>query len=62
MPLEGSFPAMYVGGSAYTYFLLEAKVGKEDPFMFYSMPCRKFSIPMLANQILQKKSLQGQQI
>jgi len=52
MPLEGSFPAMYVGGSASTYFLLEAKVGKEDPF----------SIPMLANQILQKKSLQGQQI
>ena len=32
MPLEGSFPAMYVGGSASTYFLLEAKVGKEDPF------------------------------
>ena len=32
MPLEGSFPAMYVGGSASTYFLREAKVGKEDPF------------------------------
>lgn len=46
---------MYVRGSTFTYSILEVKVGKKDQLVFYSIPYRKFSIPMLANHIHQKK-------